>query len=636
MSPEPAIALAAILLALLTAWFRVGWAGWWASQLTRLAGRKRLSILVAALLPMVLRFLLLPMFPVPEPRVHDEFSFLLGADTLLQGRLASPQHPFWVHFESMHILTRPSYASAFPLANAAALAVGMILGHPWIGVWLAVGLMCGATCWMLQGWLPPRWALLGALLVAIRLGVSSYWMNSYWGGALAAVGGALVLGALPRLRRRPNWHDAAVMGIGFATLANSRALEGAIYSLTVVVVLAGWTLGGDRTLRAAAMRRVFLPLLLMLALIVGWMGLYFARVTGSPWTAPYVLYRSSITMAPHFLWQTPRPEPLYNNRELRHFYVGLEMNAYLGARNALFADLFEKIASYWHFYLGPLLSIPLLALPSLWRARDTRPVLLMAAGFSLALVGQVWHNAHYASPGLGIIVLIVVLCMRRLGAWRWRGRPLGYCLIHTLPLACVAMLLIQVSMGPAPDDHSANAGWRWPRAEGLARAGILRALSDSAERHLVFVRYGPWHDPGDEWVYNGADIDSSRVVWARELDRSSNSKLMAHFKDRRVWLVEPDLPSPKIVAYQTAAIRPMPFVALGAPGIESLRSVEEVGRKVRTSAGADLLSCDQWNYHFTEITGVAGPDATNGCYAGDNRGQLVGFGWYLSWLRHQR
>ena len=416
----------------------------------------------------------LPPFPVPEPRLHDEFSFLLGASTLLQGRLANPQHPFWVHFESMHILSRPTYASAFPLAQAVALALGIVLGHPWIGVWLGVGLMCGATCWMLQGWLPPRWALLGALLVGIRLGVSSYWMNSYWGGALAAAGGALVLGALPRLRRRPHWRYAVVIGIGFAILANSRTVEGGVYGLAVAAVLAGWMLGRGGPSRTVTVRHVVLPLALLLTLSAAGMSLYFARVTGSPWTPPYVLYRSSMTMAPHFLWQMPRPEPLYNNREMRHFYVGLEMSTFRSVRNALLADLFEKSAFYWRFYLGPLLSIPLLALPLLWQTRGTRPVLLMAAGFSLALVGQVWHNAHYAAPGLGLSILIVVLCMRRLGLWRWRRRPVGYCLVHILPLACVAMLLVRVSMGRAHAGDPEHAGWLWPPAEGVVRAGILR------------------------------------------------------------------------------------------------------------------------------------------------------------------
>ena len=60
--------------------------------------------------------------------------------------------------------------------------------------------MCASVYWMLLKWVTPGWAFLGGLLVMLRLSVLTYWMNSYLGGSLAAIGGALMIGAAARLQ----------------------------------------------------------------------------------------------------------------------------------------------------------------------------------------------------------------------------------------------------------------------------------------------------------------------------------------------------------------------------------------------------------------------------------------------------
>src|SRR5271157_268958 len=266
----------------------------------KLARQPGWSMLFLAGLTIALRLALLPSHPIPTPQGADDFSYLLLGDTLAHFRLANPPHPLHQFFETNFVLQEPAYGSIYPLGPALALALGQVVFHlPWAGVVLSVAAFCSLCFWMLRGWTTPGWALLGGLLAVCEFGPLSYWMNCYWGGAVSAIAGCLVFGALPRLQERGRIRDAILLGLGVGLQMLSRPYESVMLDLAVVLFFIPAL---PRFLKAApAIALAVLPAIALLAF-------HNRAVTGSWTTLPYMLSRNQYGVPTTFAFQ-PKPVP---------------------------------------------------------------------------------------------------------------------------------------------------------------------------------------------------------------------------------------------------------------------------------------------------------------------------------------
>ena len=493
-------------------------------QVQKISG---LVCLGVGLLALGIRLAMLPVRPIPEPTVQDEFSYLFGAETFHLGRVTNPPHPMWIHFEPLQENSTPTYASKYPPAQALTLALGWLLfGHPWYGVWLSCGAMCAALCWMLQGWLPPRYALLGGLMAVAQWGIAGYWVNSYWGGAVAATAGALVVGAVPRLARRPTTGVAALAALAALILANSRPYEGAVLVAACAVALLLWRRHKKGPLGELLAPRIAGPAAAILLCGLAAMLYYNYRLTGHPLLMPYSLNQARYGVAPLF-WILPlSPVPTYNHEELRRFWTGYEMSLYQPVHQSPLLIVVFFIRTLLYYFLTLASTLAVLAAVLLRRGWKVKMTLAITGAVTFALLLEKFPNSHYYAPAAGLILLLAVL-------------GLQYVRVKAGNMALFVWILLFFGMAGfrasrlTPDEY--------PNAQFTAhRVGAIHRLEAMGGKHLVIVQYAPNHDTRQEWVYNHADIDGSRIVWARDMGPVKNQELFDYYRDRKIWFVDAD------------------------------------------------------------------------------------------------
>ena len=540
---ESMIVLVALLVAFNSPGLGNTWFKRWECRLDRLARRPLLPYIVILVVALGGRAALLPVEPAGIPNVQDEFSYLLMANTFASGRLTNPTHPMWIHFESLQIIHQPTYQSKYPVAQGFAIAGGMLLGgHPWVGVWLSCGLMCIAVYWMLRGWLPPGWAFLGGMACVFRIALFSYWATSYWGGSVAATGGAMVLGALPRIMKRPTVSLAICLGFGLAILANSRPFEGLVFSLPVGITLFVWIFKQNKFSLSQILYKIVVPVALFLTVTACAMGYYFWRVTGDPLRMPYQVHTQTYQIDPALYWQDYNLDLVYRHESLRNFYVGwalprMERRAtFLGF--AFFTLI--KVFKTWKFFILIVLGVALLFLPGIVRDKRMRIPMLVAC---FSVIGAAFSRAfhvHYIAPMTGLIFLLVVQCIRNMRFYTRGGKQIGLAAIRMLVLASV--LIVFTTAGVMAFQYP-STGW------ARERVRIIKKLEDMGGQHLIVVKYSPYHFVLEEWVYNEPDIDKANVVWAREMGPEKDRPLIQYFSDRSAWLLYADDMPPRLIPY---------------------------------------------------------------------------------------
>ncbi|HXT19309.1 MAG TPA: hypothetical protein VN811_14010 [Thermoanaerobaculia bacterium] len=525
---ELALTLLAALLVLwrprrLEAWLRRGW------RALAAVGPRR-AVLASALGALLASAATMLWLGFPVPFVTDEHGYLFTADTFAHGRLTNPTPRVPVAFEAIHVMVRPSYATKYPPAPALPLAAGQLLGHAGIGVCLTAALFAAACCWFLQGWLPPPWPLVGAALATLKIGIGSYWGQSYWGGAVTAIGAFLLYGALPRLFRghagapRLAW---APLALGVFLLANSRPFEGALAALPAAVVVA--------VALARRIREWWKPaaaLTLALATGAALTAAHNRAVTGDPLQLPYRLYVATYGVDVLGPYVAPPPPVRYSSPALAfHLARSAPRPHTASAAIAAGAGHFARMA---YFVCGlPLMVFAAFTVRRLPRTPATRWKLfaLLCAALPAAVHSvTAWWGPHYSAAATGPLLLLAMTGMRETAGLRWRGRRLGAAFAVWLAFATLLvrlpLTLVELPAFRPDPDHPSR---------------FLRALEADAARRSArdLIVVDDRLRRGAEWVLNPADLASAPILWIQDLGPEVTRQVATAYAPRRVFALEP-------------------------------------------------------------------------------------------------
>lgn len=305
------------------------------------------------------------------------------------------------------------------------------------------------------------------------------------------------------------------------------------------------------------LRRIMIFTMLPLLATVALTLLQNKAVTGQWTTLPYMLSRYQYGVPTTFTFQ-PNPIPhrqLTPEQELDYRAQRIIHGDHTDTLQTYCQRLLHRIRYYRFFFLPPLyLAIIafLFTLPqrrSLWIAAT---LLLFALGTNF----YPYFYPHYIAVLTSLFLLISIMGLQKVSQISVRKFPVGAAAAYVLAILCAAPFLFWWTLHLASSENLSPAldyeAWDYINyGDPEGRIAINRRLSRAPGKQLVFVHYSPRHR-FREWIHNAADIDASRVVWARDLGPIENQKLLRYYPHRTAWLVQPDVDPPQLSPYNPA------------------------------------------------------------------------------------
>ena len=257
---------------------------------------------------------------------------------------------------------------------------------------------------------------------------------------------------------------------------------------------------------------------------------------GKSFSLAYDVNRETYAMGRYFVWQKPWPQKTYHHakmeakyeQELRDVKENQTLRGFVRRAG-------EKLSSFWRVYLIAPLPFVLIALPCAARDRRLRVPWMIGGIFVVGLAIEVWFLPHYFAPATALLYLFLMQCMRHLRWFEWRKRPVGLAFVRAVTAVYVATVILRIGMAVT----LVHPEKEWRHGD-LDRANLVRELDAQPGQHVVLVKYAADFDLDREWVFNGADIDGQKIVWARDMGAEKNQELLEYYRGRKFWKVEAD------------------------------------------------------------------------------------------------